>query len=206
MRNTHTIARAAIPLCAVLWSSACNAELICIHPIPLAIRELTEKRKLGLISEDLLHKNAEYLILKYCAATEERITPVSTLTIGYGCEMKSGYRLGDLVYWATCNTTGQKVETKKSNGKEKRVSREKRVYNEKRVSNGENDESMESLVACCLAYCRAIQCDSPPATTFCSAGYLSSTVSKYFHSASAYKKNFYTAARSVQGIVIHDCM
>jgi hypothetical protein len=189
----HTTASACVFLCSVLFSGESNAELICIHPVPLTIKELVDKQKSGLISEEILELNTEFLILKYCAATDDGIPAVSSVALGDGCEMKWGYRLGELVYWATCSTD-QNIEAKKNEGKEK-----------PNPSGG----SMQSLVECCLAYCRALKCNSPPATTACSPSFLTSILAKYpeaFPNAAAYKKNLYTGARSYNGTIVRSCM
>lgn len=109
MRGVQMLAIAGIWLCGVLHSSASKAELICIHPVPLTIKELVDKQNSDLISKELLRQNTEYLILKYCAATEEVIQPVASVALGDGCEMKSGYRLGGLVHWTTCSATDQSI-------------------------------------------------------------------------------------------------
>ncbi|WP_156795410.1 hypothetical protein [Bradyrhizobium icense] len=114
MRSVQMIVSAGIYLGGALCSGASKADLICIHPIPLTIKELVEKQKSGLISEELLKRNAEYLVLKYCAATADRIPAVSSVALGDGCEMKWGDRLGERVYWATCNTTDENVEADKN--------------------------------------------------------------------------------------------
>jgi len=187
------MAIAGVFLCSVLSSRETQAGLFCIHPVPLTIKELVEKQKSGVISKELLEVNSEYLLLKYCAASDDRISAMSSVTLGDSCEMRSGYRLGELVYWATCKATDP-IETQKSKGKEK-------------LNAGK--DSMESLVECCLAYCGAIKCNSPPATTACSPSYLTSTLAKYpqaFPNVAAYKKNLYTGARSYNGAIVRACL
>lgn len=108
MRSTQMMISAGIIcLCCMRSSGASKADFICIHPVPLTIKELVEKQKSGLISEELLEKNTEYLVLKYCAATDEAIQAVASVALGDGCEMKWGYRLGELVYWASCSAIDQ---------------------------------------------------------------------------------------------------
>lgn len=68
------------------------------------------------------------------------------------------------------------------------------------------DNSMRSLIACCLAYCRALKCNSPPATTGCTQDFLSSTLTKYFHTVAAYKRNYYVNAKSYNGSIIRACL
>jgi|SRR5687767_10738029 hypothetical protein len=77
-------------------------QIICIQPVPRTIKELVEKQKAGEISEEILRINIEYLLLKYCASTDEIITPSGVTSLGDGCEMKMGFRLNEFVYWAAC--------------------------------------------------------------------------------------------------------
>lgn len=194
MRSIRIMASAIVCLCGVLCAGASKAELICIHPVPLTIKELVNKQKSGLISEELLKQNTEYLILKYCAISEDRIPTASSVAIGGGCEMKEGYRLGELVYWAECDATDQNIDAKRNEAKEKPIL---------------SGNSLESLVECCLAYCQAIGCNSPPATSACSPRFLTSILAKYreaFPNAEAYKQNLYTGAKSYNGSIIRACM
>ena len=71
------------------------------------------------------------------------------------------------------------------------------------------EESMDGLVACCLAYCRAVGCNSPPAETGCSRSFLASTIKKYpsaYPTLAAYKRNLYTSAKSYNGAVVRACL
>lgn len=98
---------AAISFAAMYTSNAARAELICLHPVPLTIKELTDKHKAGLISEEVLDANSDYLTLRYCAVTNGELAAVSGVPLGDGCDMKWGYRLGELVYWSVCATQDQ---------------------------------------------------------------------------------------------------
>ena len=50
----------------------------------------------------------DVLTLKYCAAAAiQDLTAVSSVPLGDGCEMKSGNRLGELVYWTTCKQSAE---------------------------------------------------------------------------------------------------
>jgi hypothetical protein len=110
MRRLRTMAGVGgLLLCSVFCSDTSKAELICIHPVPLTIKELVDKQKAGHISDEVMKLNIDYLTLKYCAAaTMENLTAVSSVPLGDGCEMKSGNRLGELVYWTTCNSSADK--------------------------------------------------------------------------------------------------
>lgn len=77
-------------------------ELVCIHPIPLTIKELADKHESGALSEDQFKLNTEYLTLKYCAVVDETPSAASSVPLGSGCEMKWGSRLGETVYWSNC--------------------------------------------------------------------------------------------------------
>jgi hypothetical protein len=193
MRKLHAITGVGVLLCSLFCSGTSKAELICIHPVPLTIKELVDKQKANLISEEVLKLNIDYLTLKYCAAaTINDLTAVSSVPLGDGCEMKSGNRLGELVYWTTCNAD-QNIETGKGKGKEK---------------SGAGSDSIKSLVECCLAYCRAVKCNSPPATTACSPSYLTSILTKYsdaFPNPTAYKQNLYAGAKSYNGTILGAC-
>jgi hypothetical protein len=182
MRKLHAITGVGVLLCSLFCSGTSKAELICIHPVPLTIKELVDKHKANLISEEVLKLNIDYLTLKYCAAaTINDLTVVSSVPLGDGCEMKSGNRLGELVYWTTCNAD-QNIET--------------------------GSDSIKSLVECCLAYCRAVKCNSPPATTACSPSYLTSILTKYsdaFPNPTAYKQNLYAGAKSYNGTILGAC-
>ena len=87
-------------VCAL--SFECKAEIVCIHPIPLTIKELAEKEKTGVISHQVAQLNASYLISKYCDKVTEPLKAVSSVSLGGECEMEWGHRLGETVYWATC--------------------------------------------------------------------------------------------------------
>lgn len=96
-------------------ASASNVELICIHPVPLTVKELVDKQKANLISQEVMKLNIQYLMLKYCAATNvQDLITLSSVPLGDGCEMKSGNRLGELVYWTTCNALDASNVVKKN--------------------------------------------------------------------------------------------
>lgn len=81
--------------------------------------------------------------------------------------------------------------------------------NGKPVGKPSSDNSMRRLVECCLAYCRAIGCNSPPSTTACNPSFLTSILAKYpeaFPNAAAYRRNLYTGAKSYNGSTIRACM
>jgi hypothetical protein len=86
-----------------LLSGAHSATLICIQPVPLTIKEMADRQQAGLMSEDAVRSNAEYLTERYCAASSDAPAEASAASLGNGCQMKWGYRLGELVYWATCD-------------------------------------------------------------------------------------------------------
>jgi hypothetical protein len=98
-------------VCAL--SFECKAEIVCIHPIPLTIKELAEKEKTGVISHQVAQLNASYLISKYCDKVTEPLKAVSSVSLGGECEMEWGHRLGETVYWATCNA-GKKFRERTS--------------------------------------------------------------------------------------------
>jgi hypothetical protein len=104
MRLAYLTIGALTYLASICVPNVVKAELICVHPVPLTIKELAEKRKADVISDEIMELNSEYLTLKYCAITGESLTAVSSVTLGDGCEMKWGYRLGELVYWSACKT------------------------------------------------------------------------------------------------------
>lgn len=78
-------------------------QLVCIHPVPLTIKELIDKQAVGTLSEEAMHANVDYLTLKYCAVVDEVPNAASSVSLGHGCDMKWGPRLGETVYWATCD-------------------------------------------------------------------------------------------------------
>lgn len=85
-----------------VFSIECQAETVCIRPVQLTIKELADRQSAGVISEDVVQQNKDYLFGKYCATTDEVIASTSSILLGDRCELKSGYRLGELVYWSAC--------------------------------------------------------------------------------------------------------
>lgn len=101
MPNWATFAFGMI-ICALSYE--CKAEIVCIHPIPLTIKELAAKESTGVITHQAAELNASYLISKYCDRIDGPLEAASSVPLGGGCEMKWGSRLGETVYWATCDT------------------------------------------------------------------------------------------------------
>jgi hypothetical protein len=75
------------------------------------------------------------------------------------------------------------------------------------------NESIEKLVECCLAYCRAINCNSPPATIACAPSFIASNLVKYAaswrsyggSSVYGYKRSMLDGAKT-KGIVVRACL
>lgn len=81
---------------------AAAADTICIHPVPLTIKEFTDREKAGLMTAESVQLSAEYLTLKYCAAIDKTPAVISSVDLGGGCEMQSGLHQKEIVYWASC--------------------------------------------------------------------------------------------------------
>lgn len=81
---------------------AATADTICIHPVPLTIKEFTDREKAGLMTAESVQMSAEYLTLKYCAAIDKTPAVISSVDLGGGCEMQSGLHQKEIVYWASC--------------------------------------------------------------------------------------------------------
>jgi hypothetical protein len=93
----------AFAITVAIFSEASGSTLVCIKPIPLTIKEMSDRASAGLMSEDALQANTAYLTNRYCAITNENLVPASTVALGNDCELNQGARLGELVYWATCD-------------------------------------------------------------------------------------------------------
>jgi hypothetical protein len=73
-------------------------------------------------------------------------------------------------------------------------------------------DSMQELVECCLAYCRVVNCNSPPATTGCSPSFIKSALVKYADSYRSYggtaaygwKRMYLDGAKSA-GVTLRAC-
>lgn len=76
------------------------------------------------------------------------------------------------------------------------------------------DRGLRSVIKCCLAYCRIVHCNSPPASLGCSAGFTRMEARKYgaaFRSSyggdtyTAMKRNYFQNGVSAAGVQIPQC-
>jgi hypothetical protein len=69
-------------------------------------------------------------------------------------------------------------------------------------------QDLARLVACCLAYCRAVDCNSPPASIGCTPNFLESSTKRYFNGDTrANMRNYYdyVGAKAYNGSIISAC-
>lgn len=130
------------------FSFSCRAELICIHPIHLTIKEILERQSAGLIPPEAAKLNIEYLMAKYCAKTDEILNAHSSVPLGDACEMMWADRLGEAVYWAAC-----KLEKNQSPASSPR--RAPSVKKERRIK-GASAGNYSRRVQCCIAIQRRL--------------------------------------------------
>lgn len=91
-----------------VWSRQSKAEgqgqVICLHPIWEAILELEIQAENGLISESEVQANSEYLFTKYCRVVHENLEIIESIPFADGCYTNTSSRLGEIVYWTSCET------------------------------------------------------------------------------------------------------
>lgn len=218
----------------------------------------------GAITHQTAQLNASYLISKYCDRVDDPLKSVSGVSLGGGCEMKWGNRLGETVYWATCSATPvlsgsalvtalQKeldrvgcdpgsIDGRWGNHTKEALEQFNRFaklsvpadtptmqaltalkgVNKQVCPSGSRPKlpqttsgsGLRSLITCCLAYCRLIDCNSPPASTVCSAGFirrlarLDGAVLRRTYGGDTYaamKRNYSQAAFSLAGVHLRQC-
>ena len=87
------------------------ATLVCIKPVPRAIKQLAEFATANPGDEETAFNNINFLVNKYCLVAFESIAETDQEQLGNGCTMKSGKLRGELVYWSTCPGDSNAAET-----------------------------------------------------------------------------------------------
>jgi hypothetical protein len=193
-----------------LWREVCTefidpmlspATLVCTEKVPKTVRELGEHAARVPKEGKKAKATAEQLARNYCAIAKEPLRSDGQEEIGASCVMKTGMLRGVRVYWSEC-------------AGDKEAQREAISQAKKRFESSHLSDSLQSLMQCCVAYCRAVGCNSPPAATGCSAKYQQWQMSQ--HGASfqkiyggdvvfAMKRNYFEGAKAYKGMTISAC-
>jgi hypothetical protein len=97
-------------LVLMIWPHQARAELVCVHPVPLTLKEMTDRQELGLVSDDVVQANTKTLIEKYCVEVKEPPKAIASIRLNQSCEMRLGYQGKEIVYWSICAAVEAKAD------------------------------------------------------------------------------------------------
>jgi hypothetical protein len=157
--------------------------LICLHPVFTEEMKLRDQIDGNRSTTIRIAQNINYLNAKYCRLAE-RPEHDGWLRVKDICFQYTGMFRGERVFWGACQPAHSDQELKDKN----------------------EERELQSLVECCLAYCRFMHCNSPPASTACSASFIRMSAQKWgasFRSAFGGNNTYTAMKRDYFDTVVH---
>src|SRR6516165_46020 len=150
--------------------------LICLRPV--FIEEMRLRDQIDGNGETTISvaEAINFLNAKYCRVVAEILEHDDSVQVKENCFQYTGMFRGERDFWGTCH--GQRTPERSDRSPRK--------------------EELQRLVACCMAYCRAIRCNSPPLPRACDPERLASA--DYYA-----KRYFFDGARLGLGITVPAC-